>query len=326
MEANWKNLRAKHLIICILVTFVVSFLLSVIPFGIDECKCKEDDPAEKYENRKVSSQLMKKLKSSEHRLALLVPFRDRFEELLSFAPHMKLFLDKQNINYHIFILNQVDRFRFNRASLINVGFLQVKNNFDYIAMHDVDLLPINDELSYKFPADGPFHVSSPELHPRYHYSTFIGGILLIRREHFELVNGMSNKYWGWGLEDDEFYVRLKEAALGVKRPQNISTGTHNTFKHIHDKNHRKRDMAKCFNQREITRKRDRQTGLNNVSYELTQTINATISDATLTILNISLNCDKTITPWCECNKVDDAPVKEKTMKKSSANGKAAGAL
>lgn len=41
---------------------------------------------------------------------------------------------------------------------------------------------------------------------------------------------MSNKYWGWGLEDDEFYVRLKEAGLTVIRPQNISTGTHNTFK------------------------------------------------------------------------------------------------
>lgn len=51
-----------------------------------------------------------------------------------------------------------------------------------------------------------------------------------RREHFTQVNGMSNKYWGWGLEDDEFYVRLKEAGLSVSRPQNISTGMHNTFK------------------------------------------------------------------------------------------------
>lgn len=41
---------------------------------------------------------------------------------------------------------------------------------------------------------------------------------------------MSNKYWGWGLEDDEFYVRLKEANLKVYRPQNILTGSQNTFK------------------------------------------------------------------------------------------------
>ena len=29
------------------------------------------------------------------------------------------------------------------------------------------------------------------------------------------VNGMSNRYWGWGREDDEFYVRLKKAGLLV---------------------------------------------------------------------------------------------------------------
>lgn len=55
---------------------------------------------------------------------------------------------------------------------------------------------------------------------------------LLFREHYMQVNGMSNKYWGWGLEDDEFYVRLKEAGLSITRPQNISTGTHNTFKYV----------------------------------------------------------------------------------------------
>lgn len=46
-------------------------------------------------------------KTSQHRLAILVPFRDRFEELLIFIPYMQKFLDKQDINYHIFVLNQV---------------------------------------------------------------------------------------------------------------------------------------------------------------------------------------------------------------------------
>lgn len=50
------------------------------------------------------------------------------------------------------------------------------------------------------------------------------------REHFELVNGLSNRYWGWGLEDDEFYVRLKDAHLNITRPENIFTGINNTFR------------------------------------------------------------------------------------------------
>lgn len=96
-------------------------------------------------------------------------------------------------------------------------------------MHDVDLLPINQQLRYEYPRDGPFHVAAPTLHPKYHYPTFVGGILLVKREHFDQMNGMSNKYWGWGLEDDEFYTRIKAASLKVKRPQNITTGTANTF-------------------------------------------------------------------------------------------------
>lgn len=172
----------------------------------------------------------KYLSTSKHKLAVLVPFRDRFDELLVFVPFMDAYLRQQNINFDIYILNQVDHYRFNRASLINVGFLETRDDHDYVVMHDVDLLPINPNLTYAYPEEGPFHVASPNLHPRYHYPTFVGGILLVNREHYELVDGMSNKYWGWGLEDDEFYVRLKEAKLKVFRPTNITTDTTNTFK------------------------------------------------------------------------------------------------
>lgn len=158
-----------------------------------------------------------------------MPFRERFEELLQFAPHLTTFLNAQEIPHHIFILNQIDRYRFNRASLINVGYLYTKSDYDYIAMHDVDLLPLNEHLKYDYPKLGPYHVASPDLHPKYHYATFVGGILLVNRDHYALVNGMSNKYWGWGLEDDEFYVRLKDAKLKVYRPENITTGITDTF-------------------------------------------------------------------------------------------------
>lgn len=323
MEVVWKSIKFKYVFACILITFVISCLISIAPISIDDCKCELNIQSNQYDNRRQENNVRKVHKKSSHRLAVLVPFRDRFEELLIFAPHMKKFLDKQGIDYHIFILNQIDRFRFNRASLINVGFLEVNKEFDYVAIHDVDLLPMNDELLYSFPDKSPYHVSSPELHPRYHYATFVGGILLIKREHFIQVNGMSNKYWGWGLEDDEFYVRLKEAGLSIERPQNVSTGTHNTFKHIHDRNHRKRDMIKCYNQREVTRKRDRQTGLNNVSYKVLGVIKMTVEDTPLTVLNISLMCDKTSTPWCDCDKVvgsKDGKSKEKKVNNKSATG------
>ena len=39
------------------------------------------------------------------------------------------------------MVNQADSWRFNRAALINVGFKESSSSCDYIAMHDVDLLP-----------------------------------------------------------------------------------------------------------------------------------------------------------------------------------------
>lgn len=77
--------------------------------------------------------------------------------------------------------------RFNRASLINVGYIESGNDTDYIAMHDVDLLPLNEALDYGFPEEGPFHVASPELHPLYHYKTYVGGILLLTKQHYHMV-------------------------------------------------------------------------------------------------------------------------------------------
>lgn len=251
--------------------------------------------------------------SSSHRLGIIVPYRDRFEELLEFIPHMHNFLQKQHISYDIFVLNQVDSYRFNRASLINVGYLQIKSNYDYFAMHDVDLLPLNENLSYDY-TEQPYHLAAPNLHPRYHYAKFIGGIFLINREQFELVNGLSNQYWGWGLEDDEFYVRLKEANLKITRPENITTGINNTFRHIHGKD-RKRDTIKCYNQREVTKKRDRKSGLHNVNYEIISWKNLTIDKVPFTLINVKLHCDLKATPWCNCTSKPSADSKTKQSDK-----------
>lgn len=70
--------------------------------------------------------------------------------------------------------------------------------------------------------------------------------------------------------------------------------------HIHDRKHRKRDTIKCFNQREITRKRDRLTGLDTLKYAVVSQRNVTIDGARAVVVNVQLECDKTVTPWCEC--------------------------
>ena len=190
-------------------------------------------------------------------------------------------------------------------------------------MHDVDLIPINSQLRYSFPEEGnALHIASPQTHPKYHYDNFVGGILILTCKDFLKLNGLSNRYWGWGLEDDEFYLRMKQGGIKVIRPENITTGPKNTFKwvyfccnferfirnwivfwcrHLHDSVKRSRDMAKCFDQKAVTRKRDRVTGLKDVSYELQSVTLISINSSPATVLNVLLNCNRTLTPWCRCS-------------------------
>lgn len=46
-----------------------------------------------------------------HQLAVLVPFRNRFEEMIVFIPHIHTFLNKQNVRHQIWVINQVDHHR-----------------------------------------------------------------------------------------------------------------------------------------------------------------------------------------------------------------------
>lgn len=249
--------------------------------------------------------------NGQHRLAILVPFRDRFDELLIFVPYMTKFLTAQKVGpFKIYILNQSNKYRFNRGALANVGFMIAKDDCDYVAIHDIDLLPLNTNLSYEYPANGPYHLTSPEYHPNYNYEKYFGGILLMTSKHFEMVNGFSNRYFGWGLEDDEFYTRVKAAKLQVFRPTNLSTSKNDTFLHFHYG--RKRDTFKSHEQRQALKYRDRITGLRDLKYSITSKHKLTIDETyDCTIYNIELYCDTNRTPWCLPSHVKQGTTKPK---------------
>lgn len=287
-----KLLRSNKILSIFVLLCVIIILLIVLIINLNSCDCKKDP----------ETMILNHSPLDEHVLCLIIPFRDRFDELLIFLTHMKLFLKEQKVEYEIYVVNQVDSFRFNRGSLINVGFLFIREHTDcdFIAMHDVDLIPVNPRLNYSYPGDSIMHIAAPHLHPKYHYRTFLGGILMMKNSHFQTLNGLSNKYWGWGLEDDELYVRIREARLHIRRPQDVGSGIDDTFLHIHDKARRRRDMAKCFNQKEVTRRRDRQTGLHDVNYSVVSSYELNVNGSYATVLNVALRCNHTVTPWCVC--------------------------
>lgn len=87
-----------------------------------------------------------------------------------------------------------------------------------VALHDVDLLPVDDDLRYEHFGRYPYHLIPHWMHPLYYtYSRYIGGAIIISRESYKLINGFSNRFWGWGHEDDEFGLRMREANLVVRK-------------------------------------------------------------------------------------------------------------
>ncbi|CAG2059357.1 unnamed protein product [Timema podura] len=72
----------------------------------DDCDCSKEKVSLKVEVREETRSTENS--SPGHKLAVLVPFRDRFEELMVFAPHIHNFLNGQNINHNIYVLNQVN--------------------------------------------------------------------------------------------------------------------------------------------------------------------------------------------------------------------------
>ncbi|XP_036344951.1 beta-1,4-N-acetylgalactosaminyltransferase bre-4-like [Rhagoletis pomonella] len=143
-------------------------------------------------------------------VAIVIPFRDRYAHLAVFLRNIHPFLMKQHIAYRIFLIEQTNGKAFNRAALMNIGFLEALKMYpwDCFIFHDVDLLPLDNRNLYTCPRQ-PRHmsVSIDTLNFKLPYRSIFGGVSAMTREHFQLVNGFSNSYFGWGGEDDDMSNR-----------------------------------------------------------------------------------------------------------------------
>ncbi|KAG5872935.1 hypothetical protein JTB14_005956 [Gonioctena quinquepunctata] len=168
------------------------------------------------------------------RVAIIIPFRCRSEHLLIFLQHMHPFLKRQQLDYTIFVVEQDGDGVFNRAMLMNIGYKEALNigHFDCFIFHDIDLLPEDDRNLYTCP-EQPRHMSVAVDIFKYRlpYPAIFGGVCAISTEHFKLLNGFSNSFWGWGGEDDDMSNRIRFHHLHISRyPLTIARYTMLTHK------------------------------------------------------------------------------------------------
>ena len=151
----------------------------------------------------------------------MIPYRDREEHLILFLNHIHPILMRQQIIYGIYVIEQAGEMKFNRALLFNVGYVEALKDFphwDCFIFHDVDHMPEDDRNLYRC-AEGPrlMAVAVDKWNYTHKYASFFGAVTAISRTQFELLNGFSNQFWGWGGEDDDMYERIKYAQLKVTR-------------------------------------------------------------------------------------------------------------
>ena len=183
--------------------------------------------------------------TSDRRLTIVIPFRDRDDHLRQLMPSLVEVLRRQQVRYHVLVVEQEAPGLFNRGRLINIGIQESAARSDYYCIHDVDAVPI--VANYQCPSQ-PLRLvttiadAGAELQRPSHY---FSGAISIGKDQVFAANGYSNEYWGWGKEDDDFFFRLLLAGfvcffdtqgqfldLPNPRQQQVATGRFTTPRHV----------------------------------------------------------------------------------------------
>jgi hypothetical protein len=148
------------------------------------------------------------------KLYLLVPYRDRKEQLDTFVPHMNKYLGVLQIDYEIVVIEQKRKGPFNKGILYNAGakYINNLNNLNkniYICFHDVDIIP-NTWTNY-------FRPEINTVNHLYGYQFCLGGIFLMNIDTYTHINGFSLKYYGWGYEDNDLLRRITNSNVIINR-------------------------------------------------------------------------------------------------------------
>ena len=146
-----------------------------------------------------------------HNVAIVIPYKERLDNLNTFLFNMHPFMQRQELAYQFFVVEQINNQPFNKGIIMNAGFKEIvmlnrlrrefKNfvEFECVIFHDVDLLPTNDLNLYSCPQK-PRHLSILVDNFDYLklYPILVGGVINFPISKFIQVNGYSNEYWGWG--------------------------------------------------------------------------------------------------------------------------------
>ncbi|XP_041964373.1 beta-1,4-galactosyltransferase 3 [Alosa sapidissima] len=203
-----------------------------------------------------------------HRTAIIVPHRNREHHLKFLLYYLHPFLQRQQLNYGIYVIHQAGDYTFNRAKLMNIGLREAmrEEDWDCLFFHDVDLIPEDDRNTYTCDVY-PKHaaIAMDKFGYKLPYKMYFGGVSALTPQQYLKMNGFPNNYWGWGGEDDDIGIRVSLAGMVISRPS-LNVGRYKMIKHKLDEGNERNPER--FNMLAKTRQTWKQDGMNSLEYAL----------------------------------------------------------
>ncbi|XGW09453.1 hypothetical protein V3C99_011614 [Haemonchus contortus] len=195
-----------------------------------------------------------------HKVAIIIPFRDRQSHLTRLLDFLIPILQRQRLDFRFIVTEQYGNDLFNKGRIMNAAFRFAETlNVDCVIFHDVDMFPQDDRNPYSCPPS-PRHMGAfvSNLGYQLWYKEIVGGVLAVSMDDYRYINGYSNMYWAWGGEDDDMGKRILSLNYTIERPHS-ETGRYSMLKHVK----RKRTAPKLiYKLLEIADKRVAYDGLN----------------------------------------------------------------
>lgn len=175
---------------------------------------------------------------------ILIPYRDRGDELKYFLENSYPLLKAHLENLKIIIIEQDKGKAFNRGLTLNIGFNEMnKLNIDncYYYTHDVDVNPHEETIKRIYCK------KIEENHIMGIYTSrcnTLGGIIKFDSQTFQKINGFPNDFWGWGCEDKDLQNRAELKKINITK--NILNHSPEAKTHFKIFDNSKRDMKMPF--------------------------------------------------------------------------------
>uniref|UniRef100_A0A669CSK9 Beta-1,4-galactosyltransferase n=1 Tax=Oreochromis niloticus TaxID=8128 RepID=A0A669CSK9_ORENI len=202
------------------------------------------------------------------KVAIIIAFRYREEHLKYWLHYLHPILQRQQLDYGVYVIKQDGNDTFNKCRLLNTGYAEALKEYDYncFVFNDVDVIPMDDRNTYKcFSQPRHLAVSLDKFNFRLPYVQCFGGATSLSKEQYLKINGFPNNYWGWGGEDDDIYNRVASKGMSISRPTG-EIGKCRMIRHNRDKMNDPNPQR--FNRIAHTRETMYKDGINSLKYQV----------------------------------------------------------